>query len=268
MSKLLHHRDGNVLTLTINRPEARNAIDPELLCLMADAFEAASRDTELRAVIVTGAGDKAFCAGADLGRLLPLLARQRPPEDDFDHRVAEDPEVFNRALLRGFDIGVPVIAAVNGHAIAGGMELCQGTDLRVASENARFGVQEVKWGIFPAGGSTVRLPAQLSMARAMELLLTGDPIDAKTAFDWGFVNRVVPPAQVMPVARDLAQRIARNGPLAVRAVRHAARSLLGTPEEEALAQELRYAAPVLASEDAREGPLSFLEKRPPVFRGR
>ena len=179
-----------------------------------------------------------------------------------------DPGLFNRSLLRGWDIGKPVIAAINGSAIAGGMEMVQGTDLRVASEAARLGVQEVKWAIFPAGGSTVRLPKQMTMPRAMELLLTGDLIDARTALEWGFLNRVVPPDEVLDTALELAARIARNGPIAVRAIRRSARDCVGFPEDRALAMELDFAAPVFASEDAHEGPRSFIEKRPPVFRGR
>jgi enoyl-CoA hydratase len=161
-----------------------------------------------------------------------------------------------------------VIAAINGYAIAGGMELCQGTDLRIAADTAMLGVQEVKWAIFPAGGSTVRLPQQLSLPHAMELLLTGDFIDARKAYEWGFINRVVPAADVLDTAFEIAGRIARNGPIAVQAIRRSARACLGRPEAEALAMELEFAAPVFASEDAREGPRSFIEKRPAVYHGR
>src|SRR5690606_12310238 len=139
---------------------------------------------------------------------------------------------------------------------------------RVAAETARLGVQEGKWATFPAGGSTVRLPPQLSMPRAMELLLTGGLIDARTASEWGFLNRVVPGREALVVAFDIAERIARNGPIAVQAVRRSARACLGRPEAEALALELECAAPVFASEDAREGPRSFMEKRPAVYHGR
>lgn len=268
MSKVLFEKNGHVALMTINRPQVRNAFDAETLCLMADTFEEVRRDDTIRALVVTGSGDKAFSAGADLGRLIPLMTGARAPQDPFDHRLKADDSLFNRGILRGYDCGKPVIAAINGHAIAGGMELCQGTDIRIAAETARFGVQEVKWAIFPAGGSTVRLPQQLSMPHAMELLLTGDLIEARQAYEWGFLNRVVPAHEVLPTAFDVAERIARNGPIAVQAIRRSARACLGRPEEDSLAMELEFAAPVFASEDAREGPLSFMEKRAAVYRGR
>ncbi len=268
MSKLLYETSDHVATLTLNRPEVRNAFDAELLCRLGDAFEEAKADDDVRAIIVTGAGEQSFCAGADLGKLIPLISRSREPEDEYERRFRDDPESLNKGILRGFDVDKPVIAAINGFAIAGGMELVQGTDLRVSSETARFGVQEVKWAIFPAGGSTVRLPQQLPFARAMELLLTGDLIDAKTALEWGFLNRVVPQDRVLAEAQELAARIVRNGPLAVRAIRRSARASLGRPESEALRMETEFAAPVFTSEDAQEGPRAFLEKRTPSYRGR
>ncbi|MBP0439946.1 enoyl-CoA hydratase-related protein [Tianweitania sediminis] len=268
MSKILFQKHGHVALMTINRPEVRNAFDAETLCLMADTFEEVRRDEAVRALVVTGAGDKAFSAGADLGKLIPLMTGARTPEDESEHRLKADDTLLSRGILRGYDVVKPVIAAINGSAIAGGMELCQGTDIRIASETAKFGVQEVKWAIFPAGGSTVRLPQQLSMPRAMELLLTGDLIDANKALEWGFLNRVVPAAQVLSAAFDIAERIARNGPIAVQAIRRSARACLGYTEAEALAMELSFAAPVFASEDAREGPRSFIEKRSPVYHGR
>ena len=138
-------RKGQVALITLNRPEARNAISPEMLVRLADAWTAVRDDPDIRVAVVTGAGDKAFCSGADLGRFIPLMSRARPPEDEWDRRLLADGEMLGRGLLRTFDVVKPVIAAINGHAIAGGMELAQGTDLRVASESAKLGVQEVKW---------------------------------------------------------------------------------------------------------------------------
>lgn len=261
-------RRGHVALVTLNRPEARNAFSPEMLVRLAEAWKQVRDDGKIRVAVVTGAGDQAFCSGADLGRLIPLVSRARAPEDDWDRQVLAHPDILGTALLRTFDAVKPVIAAINGHAIAGGMELAQGTDLRVASQTARFGVQEVKWAIFPGGGSTVRLPRQIPYARAMELLLTGDLISAADALELGFLNRVVPAGEVLATAMDLAERIAANGPIAVQAIRRSARACLGRPEEEAMQIESKMSAPVFRTEDAREGPRAFMEKRKPVFRGR
>jgi enoyl-CoA hydratase len=235
---------------------------------LANCWSEVRDDPEIRIAVVTGYGDQAFCSGADLGRLIPLISRARSPEDEWDRRLLSDRDVLAKALLRTFDTVKPVIAAINGHAIAGGMELAQGTDLRVASAAAKFGVQEVKWAIFPGGGSTVRLPRQLPYARAMELLLTGDLITAHEAFELGFLNKVVPSSEVLPAAFELAERIAANGPVAVQAIRRSARACSGRPEEEAMQIESEMAAPVFRTEDAREGPRAFMEKRKPVFKGR
>jgi enoyl-CoA hydratase len=159
-----------------------------------------------------------------------------------------------------------VIAAINGHAIAGGMEIVQGTDIRVSVPAAKFGVQEVKWAIFPAGGSTVRLPVQMPYARAMELLLTGDLISAEEALALGFLNYVTD--DIMSKAMEIAEKIAANGPLAVRAIRQSVKECLGKPEAEALKIENRISGPVFQTEDAREGPKAFMEKRKPAYQGR
>ena len=261
-------RRRHVAIVTLNRPEALNAISPEMLVRLAEAWTRVRDDQEIRVAVVTGAGDKAFCSGADLGRFIPLMSGARPPEDEWDRRVLADREMLGTGLLRTFDVVKPVIAAINGHAIAGGMELAQGTDLRIASDTAKLGVQEVKWAIFPGGGSTVRLPRQVPYARAMELLLTGDLITAAEALQLGFLNRVVPQGEVLPAALELAERIAANGPIAVQAIRRSARACLGRPEADAMRIESEMAAPVFRTEDAREGPLAFMQKRKPVFQGR
>lgn len=268
MAAVEYERTGHVAVVTLNRPEARNALSPEVMVRLAEAWDEIAADDEVRVAIVTGTGDRAFCSGADLARLVPLMSGARQPEDDFDRRVLDDPSLADRASLRVTDLDKPVIAAVNGAAIAGGMELLQGTDLRIAAEHATFGVQEVKWGLFPMGGSTVRLPAQVPYAVAMELLLTGQLIDAGRAYELGFVNRVVPAGEVMAETVRLAEVIAANGPIAVRAIKASAKACLGRPEREAMRTELQHGRPVFATEDAREGPRAFLEKRPPAFRGR
>lgn len=268
MSVVLFEQQDHVAIVTINRPEARNAMDPEVQVRLAEAWLRVRDDDSIRVAIITGAGGKSFCSGADLGKLIPLYSGARQPEDEFDKAVMSDRGLGDRAILRRFDSVKPVIAAVDGYAIAGGMELMQGTDIRIASEDAKVGVQEVKWGIFPAGGSSVRLPRQMPFAIAMELLLTGDLIDAQRAYELGLFNRVVPKAEVMSTALEFATKIAENGPIAVRAIRKSAKACLGRPEDEALAMESEFAAPVFATRDAQEGPRAFMEKRKPVFEGR
>ena len=265
MSVLQFEVQDHVALITLNRPAARNALNPELAARLADAWERVRDDDDIRVAILTGTGT-VFCAGADLGQLIPLYSGARKPENEWDERVVADRYPTRRALLRDFDPGKPIIAAINGHAIAGGMEIVQGTDMRVSVPEAKFGVQEVKWAIFPAGGSTVRLPAQLPYAKAMELLLTGDLITAGEALQLGFLNYVE--ADPVAKARAIAARIAANGPLAVKAIRASVKACLGKPEQEALAIEVEISSPVFQTEDAKEGPRAFMEKRTPVYHGR
>ena len=260
-------RDG-VLWLTLNRPERRNALSPQAVCLLADAWVHLRDDDSLRAAIVTGAGDRAFCAGADLALLIPLLTRSRPPGNEWDERVAADLTTINRALLRDFAVFKPVIAAVNGFALAGGCELVLATDVRVAAATASFGLSEAKRGLVPAGGGMVRLSRQVPLAVAMEMLLTGEPIDAEAALRHGLVNRVVQPAAVLDVAAQIAAQISANGPLAVRTIKQVVLETSGVALDEAFRIERERAEVVRTSSDAVEGPKAFLEKRAPRFTGR
>ncbi len=257
--------DGHIARITLNRPDARNAINPEVACRLADAWQDVRDNDAVRVAILTGTGS-AFCAGADLGQLIPMVSGTRKPENEWDERVASEPGITSRALLRNFDTEKPVIAAINGHAIAGGMEIVQGTDIRVSVPEAKFGVQEVKWAIFPAGGSTVRLPVQLPYAKAMELLLTGDLISADEALELGFLNYVT--ADPLAKADEIAGKIAANGPLAVRAIRASVKECLGKPEADAMKIESRISGPVFQTEDAKEGPRAFMEKRAPQYQGK
>ena len=267
MAAIEFEYSDHIATVTINRPEARNAMNPEVFVRLYDAFHEIESNNDIRVAIITGTGDKAFCAGADLGRLIPLMNGVRQPEDEWDNRWVN--EVSKQgAYLMGRDTVKPVIAAINGHAIAGGMELVQGTDIRISVPEAKLGVQEVKWALFPAGGSTVRLPRQIPYAKAMELLLTGDLITAEEALKCGFLNYVVEPAELMNKAMQIAEKLAANGPMAVQAIRKSAREVWGRPEEEALKLESTYSAPVFQTEDAIEGPKAFMEKRLPVYKGR
>jgi enoyl-CoA hydratase len=265
MSLVNYELRGHVAVVTLNRPDARNAINPEVAVRLADAWDTVKNDERVRVAVLTGTGS-AFCAGADLGQLIPMMSGTRKPENEWDERVLKEPGITSRALLRNFDTEKPVIAAINGHAIAGGMEIVQGTDIRVAVPAAKFGVQEVKWAIFPAGGSTVRLPVQLPYAKAMELLLTGDLISAEEALSLGFLNYVTD--DIMGKAMEIAEKIAANGPLAVKAIRRSVKECLGKPEQEALKIESQISGPVFQTEDAKEGPRAFMEKRKPSYQGR
>jgi enoyl-CoA hydratase len=265
---LLYEKAGGVATLTMNRPAVHNALNAEMLCRLADAWQDVNDDPEVRVAILTGAGEEAFCAGADLDRLVRMMQGLRPPETDFDERIVADYSLIYKGLLRNFEVVKPIIAAVKGFCVAGGTEILQTTDIRVAAEDARFAIAEVKWSLFPMGGSTVRLPRQIPFCNAMEILLTGEQFSAAEAFRIGLINRVVPSARVLDEARRYAEIICGNGPLAVQAVKRSVLAGLGRPTPEALERELEIGIPVSVSEDAREGTKAFKEKRKPVFQGR
>jgi enoyl-CoA hydratase/carnithine racemase len=268
MPALLFETRNHIAYLTLNRPEVHNAFNPETLVRLAEAWQRIATDDEIRAAIVTGAGAVAFSAGADLGRLIPLFTGARKPQDEWDEKLLADRRLGDIAILRNYDLDKPIVAAVNGFCIAGGMELIEATDLRVASENASFGLQEVKWAIIPAAGSLARLQRQIPYCKAMEILLTGNRIDAREAWRLGLINYVVPQAQLMAKAEELASVIAANGPLAVRKIKEAVRRTSGRPYEEAFKIENECAREVMRSEDAREGPRAFMEKRKPNYKGK
>jgi enoyl-CoA hydratase len=251
---------GHTLVVTMNRPEARNALSGEMLALMEQAWERANSDDEVRVVILTGAGGY-FCAGADLKAM-----SAKAPSESFESG-AFDPSVI-KSLLKGYRLTKPLIAAVEGPAIAGGTEILQATDIRVAGESARFGVSEVKWGLYPLGGSAVRLVRQLPYTVAAELLLTGRQVPAAEAKEIGLVGHVVPDGQALAKAHEIADQIAANGPLAVQAVLHTIRASEGRHEDDCWKDDATTGAAVFASADAKEGPRAFAEKRAPEFTGR
>lgn len=265
---LTYEKRDHIAYITLNRPEARNAIDPEMMVRLAEAWIDYNEDDDLRVAIVTGAGDKAFCAGADLKRLIPLMTGARQPEDEWDNRLREDASLGRTALLRGYPLYKPVVSAINGHCLAAGTELVQGTDIRIAAEHAMIGLTEVKRGIVPAGGGLARMPRQVAYAKAMEVLLVGESISAEEARNMGFVNYVVPASELMAKAEEFATKIAENGPLAVRKAKEAVLRGSGLPLEEAYSVEAEVVAEVMRSEDAREGPRAFMERRPPQYKGR
>jgi enoyl-CoA hydratase len=264
----LYEKCDGIALVTMNRPEVRNALNPEMLCRLADAWQDINDDPQVRVAILTGAGDKAFCAGADLDRLVRMMQGLRPPETEFDERIKNDVSLIYKGLLRNYRVHKPLIAAVRGFCVAGGTEILSCTDIRIAADDARFGLAEVKWSLFPMGGSTVRLPRQISYCNAMEILLTGEQLSAADAVRIGLINKVVPAAQVMPEARRFAEIINANGPLAVQAVKRSVWEGMGLPLEQALEKELEIGIPVSMSEDCREGTRAFKEKRKPVFHGR
>ncbi|MFP5253461.1 MAG: crotonase/enoyl-CoA hydratase family protein [Actinomycetes bacterium] len=256
----LVEQEGHTLVVTMNRPEARNALSGPMMELMAEAWERVNSDPEIRVAILTGAGG-AFCAGADLKAM-----GSSHPGDSFSGG-GWDLSVI-KSLLKGFRLTKPLIAAVEGPAIAGGTEILQATDLRVAGESARFGVSEPRWGLYPLGGSAVRLTRQIPYTAAADLLLTGRHISAREALGIGLVGHVVPDGTALDKARELAGLIGENGPLAVQAILRTIRETEGLHENEAFKLDAEIGMPVFMSEDAKEGPRAFAEKRKPEFEGR
>lgn len=247
MTILTEARDG-VLTITLNRPEAGNSLNPELGTALIDTLAAAESDDSARVVVITGAGEKVFCAGMDL-KAFASGANMAPVGQAF-------------ATLASFS--KPLIAAVNGAALAGGFEVMMKADLVVAADHAKFGIPEVKRGLVAAGGGT-RLPQRIPLVVALEMGLTGEPITASRALELGLVNRVVPAGEVLATASALAALIVANGPLAVRATKQLMREELGDDRLEHIGQ---VTGPVFMSEDAREGAIAFAERRAPQWKGR
>jgi enoyl-CoA hydratase len=263
---VLVDRGDAVLLITLNRPDKRNAFNAEVLCRLCDAWDLLDGDDELRVGIVTGAGGN-FSAGADLDRLVGALLAGKPAQDEFEERLREDISLIYKGFLKEHRVAKPIICAVEGYCYAGGMEILQAFDIRVAAEGARLAISEVQRGLFPMSASTVRLPRQIPWAVAMEMLIVGEPITAQRAYEVGLVNAVVPDGQALARAQEYADRIAANGPLAVRNIKASVLAAETVPEREAYAKELELGMAVMASNDAREGPKAFLEKRAPSFTG-
>jgi len=253
----LIERREHILIVTMNRPQVRNALSGPMMALLRQAWDQVDSDSGIRVCVLTGAGG-AFCAGADL----KAMNRSHPGEaaaGSFDPSVIEP-------LLKGRRLTKPLIAAVEGVAVAGGTEILQATDIRVAGESAGFGVSEARWGLFPLGGSAVRLPRQIPYTVAADLLLTGRHITAAEALAIGLIGHVVPDGQALSKAIEIAEMIAANGPVAVRAILRTIRETEGLPEADAFKIEAQIGMGVFRSQDAKEGPRAFTEKRKPQFR--
>lgn len=249
-------RDGRTFVITLNRPEAMNSIDPEMFWQLTEAWNEFERDEGLFVAVVTGAGEKAFCAGRDLVKSAADAA------NDWSSRRSE-----GRLTPEG--IWKPVIAAINGHCLAAGLALALGCDLRIASPNATFGTMAAKRGIVAGGGQTQRLARYIPFGKAMEMILFGERIDAEEAHRVGLVNRLVPQAELLDAALEWAAKLCENGPLALQAMKQAAyEGGWDMPFREGMRLEARLYAEVMKSEDAAEGQRAFAEKRPARFKGR
>lgn len=252
---LRYEIDDGTAYLTFDRPEKHNSLTPEMMRDGARAIHDADADDDVRAIVVTGAGDEAFCTGADLEETIPDVVEGEAdlgPDDD---------DLF----LRHDSVRTPIIAAVNGLCVAGGMEFLQATDIRITAERSRFGLQEPRWGIAPAAGSHVRLPRQLPYCRAMEYLLTGDLFSASHALEAGLVNEVVPDGEAIARADEVADSIAENSPTAVRKIKETVHRCAGLRPDDAFRLETQLGEEVFATEDAKEGSRAFLEDRNPSF---
>lgn len=255
---------GNVLIVTLNREEARNALNTEMREALIEVWQSYSQNDDLRVAVLTGAGNKAFCAGADLKEVGEYYRSMTPIE----RREYGELNPGLGALTRNFDPRKPVIAAINGPCLAGGLELALACDIRIAAQHAVFGLPEVRRGILPGAGGTQRLPRCVPVGVAMEMILSGAPIDADAALRWGLVSHVVEAGKLLEEAVRIAELIAANGPLAVRAARDAINQGLALPLDQALRLEQFQAEPLRQSEDAKEGVQAFVEKRAPNFIGK
>jgi enoyl-CoA hydratase/carnithine racemase len=257
---VLYEKRGHIAYVTINRPDRRNAIDPKTSYEMKVVFEDFKADENAWVAILTGAGEQAFSAGADLVAMSKALAGG---DNDPVSRAA----AFG-GITRGYECWKPIIAAINGYCLAGGLEIALACDIRIAAQHATFGLPEPKRAIIPGAGGTQRLPRAVPLAFAMELMLTGERFDSATALQFGLVSRVVPADQLMPTAEAIAGKILECGPLAVRAIKEAVMRGREMTLEDGLRLEAQLTGPIFGTEDAREGPRAFAEKRAPQYRGR
>lgn len=257
-NKISYEKQDRIAIITINRPEVRNAVDPETIDELANAWVEFRDDPKMWVGIITGTGDRAFSAGFDLSTTGEAFQGEA---------LAGHGRIFY-GLSKGLEIWKPTIAAINGYALGGGLEIALACDLRIAAEHATFGLPEVRWSLIAAGGGLARLPRAIPLAKAMEIILMGERMSAQEALQYGLVNKVVPLEEVMPTAIQWANRICENGPLAVRASKICALKGLDTNLEDAMRLDEYFIMQLFHTEDIREGPTAFLQKRKPVFKGR
>lgn len=257
----------HVAVVTIDRPDAANALDPATLRGLAAAWRRIAGDADIRCAVLTGAGERVFCAGMDMKATIPAAQRLARGERLDQDTFAALRDVATATLV-DFALGVPLICAVNGHARAGGFDLMLASDIRFAVPHATFALEEVALGLYPTGHATVLLPRQIPWVHAQALLLTARPIDAARAREIGLLNDIVPPEELMPTALDAADAIAANAPLAVRATWHGVRELLHLPLADAYHRQEELGRPLRRTDDAREAQRAFVEKRRPRWTGR
>lgn len=258
LKNVLYEKKDGIAYVTLNRPKVLNALNTPTWADLRVAFETARDDADVRGVILTGAGDKAFIAGADISELAKVTAVEAEQSSRFGQEVLD--------LIE--NLGKPVIAAINGFALGGGCETAMACTIRIAVENAKFGQPEVKLGLLPGGGGTQRLPRLVGKGRALELILSGEMISASEAYRIGLVNKVVPAADLIPHAEEILKRIAANAPIAVKFALEATNKGVQTSQDEGLLLEASYFGLCAATEDKKEGTTAFLEKRAPLFHGR
>jgi enoyl-CoA hydratase/carnithine racemase len=257
----------HVALVTIDRVERANSLDPPTLRALANAWREIAADDAVRCAVLTGAGDRVFCAGMDMGSTI-LVSQRLARGERIDPEDFEGLRSVSTATLVGFDLGKPLVCAINGHCRAVGLDMMLASEIRIAAEHATFALEEVARGLYPTGNATVLLARQIPWVHAQELLLTAEPISAARAAEIGLLNRVLPREQVLPEALRVAGRIAANAPLAVRETRRGVRELLHLPLEEAWRRQEELGRPLRKTADAAEGARAFLEKRPPKWTGR
>ncbi len=267
MNTIRLEKYGHQAWITLNRPDQKNMLNGEMFVELADAWAEVRDDNNVRVIVLTAAGEVDFCCGGDLSGVIPLWTGAKTAETALEKRLQSDLQIADKIVLKDKPIYKPIIAAINGRALGGGTELLQATDIRIAAEHATFALPEPRVGIVPGAGSMVRLTRQLPWAHAMKILLGGEPVTANEAMAMGLVSEVVPLAKLQARAQYYADNICQRAPLALQAIKRTALETHTLPWADAFAYEMDQAGAVMMSQDAREGPRAFKEKRRPEFKG-